>query len=199
MTVERIRDAVIAGGRAEAAEIAARAQAEHDRRMEDARRSIEEEFRRRFEDARQHAEQESVRAVLHRRAEHNMMLLEKRNAILDDLFRKAAARVAAMPDDEYLRLVGRWMAQVPADAAGEVLCAQRDAGRLAPLVRALNASRKPGAQLCLTPAERPQVGGVIFRAEKFEVDLSLDSKLVALREELAPRIADMVFPPDVSV
>ena len=199
MSVQRIREAILTEARQEADKIVADAQARLDEQIQTAARKLDEEFKRRFGRGRQDAEQESRHQIMRVRARHNQALLRRRNEILDDLFRQAAERIAGQPDEQYRELAGAWLQQLPQDTAGELLCAARDADRLAPLVEELNRSRGPDAQLTLTPGDRPELGGVVFRAERFEIDLSVDTRIAHLREELAPEVAAALFPPDVAV
>jgi len=193
MSVERIREAILKEARAEAARIEAEARARHNERIEAAKRSLEQEFQQRFESGRQRAERETERELARRRSEHSMDLLARRNAILDRLFQDAGRCLAEAPDEQYRTVVQAWMKEVPAGVAGEVLCNERDAARLRPLIDDLNAARDPDAKLRLVPGDRPHRGGVIFRTEKFEIDLSLDARLGRLREDLAPEVARMLF------
>ena len=199
MSVERIRKAILAEAREETEKIEAEARARRQKRMESARKALEEEYRRLFEQARQKAEQEAEGEVMRTRARHRLALLEKRNAILDDLFKTTAEKLAALPDEEYRAIVGNWMQQLPADTPGEVACNKRDAERLGPLIEKLNSERSGDAQLKVMPGDRPSLGGVIFRTEKFEMDLSLDSRLKRLREELTPEVAEIIFPPETAI
>ncbi len=194
MTVERIRQAILDEARAEAEEIEAEARAAHDGEFEAARRRLDQEFEQCFELGRQAAELEAHQRLMLARSRYNLALLQRRNTILNDLFRGGGDRVAELDDGEYRALVAGWVGQVPDGEGGEALCNERDAARLTPLIEELNRARPPGAQFTLVPGERPALGGVVFRAEKFEVDLSLDSRLARLREELAPEVAQMIFP-----
>jgi len=193
MSLERIRKAILDEARAEADRLESEARARRDERLAAAARELELEFKRRFEAASENARREVERRLARRRAELNMELLRERNAILDRLFRQAAARLADSPDEHYQRVVAQWMKEIPQGVAGDVLCNERDAARLSPLIEKLNASRAPEARLRLVAGDRPAMGGVIFRTEKFEIDLSLDSRLAALRVELAPQVAKMIF------
>lgn len=199
MSVERIRDAIMAEAEAEAGKIKAEAARKHDQDLAAARRRVDEEFERKFELGRQAAERESHQKLMQTRARHGMKLLERRNAILDDVFRQAGRHVAELPDEEYRAMVAEWLKQVPVDLGGDILCAQRDGARLASLIDTANAGRPAQARLSLVPGERPVLGGVVFRAERFELDLSLDTRLERLRKELAPEVAEMIFPPPPSL
>jgi len=199
MSIEPIKEAILSEARSEAERIEADARRELQEQLAAQRDSIKAESERSFQQQSRTLERDVNQGLIEARSSKRLELLRMRNSILDDLFRRAGERVAALADDDYREMVRGWMEQVPADRAGELLCNERDAGRLAPLIDELNASRPRQAQLELHPGEVPRLGGVIFRTEKFELDLSVDSRLEHLREELAPEIASMIFPPEVEL
>jgi vacuolar-type H+-ATPase subunit E/Vma4 len=104
-----------------------------------------------------------------------------------------------MSDEEHRAVMESWMRELPADTAGQVVCNERDRARLEPLVAKLNAGRPLEARLELSQQSAPLLGGVLFKTEKFEIDLSLDARLRQLREELVPEVSRIVFPADVTV
>ncbi|MBS3761840.1 MAG: hypothetical protein KGZ25_00930 [Planctomycetes bacterium] len=199
MTVERIREAVLSEAREEAEEIVREAQELHDSRLESKKKEIDRELEGRYEQKGRRAEQEQERRVMNRRSEHNLKLLQMRNSILDDLFKRAGQRVAELPDDQYRELLAEWMDEIPGGTEGKVLCREKDADRVRPLIDELNQEREADAQLELVPGDDPELGGVIFQTEKLEVDLSVKSRVNSLQEELAPEIAAEIFPEDISV
>lgn len=199
MSIEYTRRLVLREAQAEAERIESEARAKADATLSSRRREAESEYARRLERAQEEIRQECERAVMQRRAEHNLALLKRRNEILDALFEQAGQQVARLPDDQYCALVGEWLHQVPADAGGELLCGAQDRKRLAPLVRDLNAGRPAGAQLTLRAHDQPVTGGVVFRGDKFEMDLTLDARLRMLRETLAPDVARIAFSGELTV
>lgn len=193
MSVDRIKESILAEARAEAEKIVSAAQREHDEALNERKSALDAEFSRRREEARQKIEQEANRDVMQVRMGKNFEILKKRNAVLDELFEKAAEKFTQLSDDEYRSVVENWMKDIPSDMAGEVLCNEKDEQRLAKLVEKLNSKRPDGAKLELKKHDRPLRGGVIFRSEKFEVDLTLDSRLATLRSEIAPGVAEILF------
>ncbi len=198
MSLERIRQAILTKARQEAEKIESEARVRREEELAAAGRSLQEEFEHHYQRASEDAQREGERQVVHRRYERNMELLRQRNALLDELFQRAARRLADCPDGRYREVVRGWMREIPPDAAGEVLCSERDAERLAPLIEDLNRSREADARLRLVPGERPAAGGVIFRTQSFEVDLSLDSRMARSREELTSKVAEILFQKDTA-
>ncbi len=200
MSLDHIRNAVRQKAQQEAEGIEAEARRDAEQRIDAARRTIEAEFARRLEADRQAAEQAAQRDVIQRRSEHNLALLRKRNAILDDVLARAARRVAELPEDEYRAVVGRWMKdRIPPETGGVVLCSRRDMERLRPVVDALNAGRPAGARLEMAEHEKPPAAGVVLRASQFEVDLSVEVMTEQLRETLAPELSRILFPGETTV
>jgi vacuolar-type H+-ATPase subunit E/Vma4 len=199
MSVEHIREAILADAGAEAERIAAEARSRHDERLAAARAALEKEFAARLEKAKLDAETEARRRVILRRAEHNLALLKQRNDMLDALFAQAGPRLAALPDDGYRAVMEKWMRSLPADVGGELGCNERDEMRLGPVIEKLNRERPPEARLRAARHDQPLTGGVLFRAEKFEIDLSVDARVQRLREALAPEVSRIVFTGDVTV
>ena len=193
MSVDRIKEAILAEARAEAEQIVSDAQQQHDDAMSERKSALDAEYSRRREEALQRIEQEANRDVMQVRMGKNFEILKKRNAVLDDLFEKAAEKFTQLSDDDYRSVVGNWMKDLPGDMAGAVLCNEKDQKRLAPLVEKLNSDRPDNAKLELEKHDRPIRGGVIFRSEKFEVDLTLESRLAMLRSEIAPEVAGILF------
>jgi len=199
MSPERIREAILSEARREAERIEAEARARFQERLAAATEALEEEFGRRLHQARDHAQRESDRKVAHARSQHNLALLELRNRILDEVFQEAARRLANLPDEQYRQFVKGRLKEAAGSQGGELLCNRRDAARLAPVVEELNSGRPTDARLVLVPGDRPSLGGVVLRTGKFEIDLSLDTQMAQVREQLAPEIAEKLFPPDVTV
>ena len=199
MSLERIRETILSKARQEAEGVLSDARKRHEAQLAAARDSLQKEFAARLERAKQQARQECDREAAHKRSQHNLALLKLRNSILNDVFDDAAQRLLALPDDEYRQYVRLRMGDVPAELGGELLCKKSDEKRLAPLVEEMNKARPVDAQLKLIPGDTPALGGVILRTQKFELDLSLDTQLAQLRDELAPEVAKGLFPHDVTL
>ncbi len=199
MSMDRIREAVIEEAEEKAQKIESEARARCEERLEQGKEQIEQEFQQKFEEQRQKIERTCERRLIQERSKHNLALLEKRNEILDRLFEQAAERIFKLPEDEYRELIGSWIAEIPGDTSGTVICHTDDAERIRPLIDDLNAGRNENTQLEVEEGERPERGGVIFRTGKFEIDMSVERRINDLRDELAPTIAQKVFPDGLKV
>ncbi len=191
--MERIKKTIIGEAEKEAQQIGTRAREEKEENLRRGRREIEDRMQQRLEETGKELEREARRRLMQQRAKHNLQLLEKRNEILRSIFGKAAERLKELDDDDYREMLHRWAGQLPADAPGEMLCNSDEAGRIRPLIEALNEGRDHDARIELSPDDAVE-SGLVFRSPEFEVDMTISTKLNELREELTPEVARMVFP-----
>lgn len=199
MSMERIREAIIEEAEEKAREIESEARQRCEERLQRGKEDMEQEFQNKFKQERAKIERKCERRVIQERSQHNLALLEHRNEILDQLFEKATQQISNLPADEYQDLLAKWINEVPEDTSGTIVCHTDDVDRIRPLVDDLNASRSEDAQLDLKEADHPKHGGVIFQTGKFEIDMSVKTRINTLREELAPVIAEKVFPGGLKV
>ncbi|MFW6457335.1 MAG: V-type ATP synthase subunit E [Planctomycetota bacterium] len=199
MSMERIKEAIIDEAEEKAREIESEARARCEKRLQQGKEEMEEKLQSKFEQGRQKVERETERRIIQERSQHNLKLLQRRNEILNQLFEEAARQIFRLPDDEYRELLAKWMGEIPDDASGTVICHADDAGRIRPLVDDMNGKRPENAQLQLREADHPEQGGVIFQGETFEIDMSVRTRVNELREEMAPVIADRIFPGNLKV
>lgn len=199
MSMDRIKGAIIEEAEEKAREIKSEARARCEERLQQGKEEMEERLKGKFERAREKVKRDCERRVIQARSQHNLALLQQRNEILDQLFEEAAQRVFNLSDDEYRALLAKWMDEIPNDTSGTLICHTDDSGRIRPLVDDVNAERPEGAQLELEEANQPERGGVIFKGDTFEIDMSVDTRINELREKLAPVIAEDVFPGDLKV
>ncbi len=196
MSVERIKNAIIGEAEKEARQIVSQAEEERENRLETGSSGLESEFHRRFENIKKEAEQDAERKIMQKRSQHNLELLKKRNELLNSVFDKAAEQLQGLDDDAYREMLAGWADQIPSDASGEVLCNSSDVDRIEPLVKELDKNADGDISL---EAEDHIEDGMVFRAEDFEIDMTIRSKMNELREELTPEIARIVFPENIKV
>jgi len=198
MSVERIKKTIIADAEKEAKNIIASAREEVDERLEKGRREIEDDAERRFEAEKKELSRDAERKVMQKRSGHNLELLRKRNEILQSVFERAERHLKEMDDESYRRMLGGWFSQIPEDVPGRLLCSNDDVRRVEPLVEEVNKDRGADAELALAGDDSVE-SGLVFKAEGFEVDLTVKTKLNELRETLTPEVARMVFPENVKI
>jgi len=197
VTVENIKNAILADAGKEAERIREVAQKRADEKVRAAKRQLQQAFERRVREAQQHHEDLKNRAIIALRSTLSMELLSAKNAAIDEAFAEAVRRVVNLPDDGYRKLLLKWLKEAAPDGSAHLVLAERDRNAFGRwLVDEINAARPAEKAISLDedPGELGEIaGGFILRTEKYEVDRSLDSIVSKLEEEMAPEIAAELF------
>jgi len=120
-----------------------------------------------------------------------MELLEVKNRVIDSVLESAISRIQSLPDDEYLALIGKWLAKATDNLEGELFVSVADLKRIpSNFIDDLNRSRK--AKVCLSKIAVDVKGGFILKTRNYEIDYSLDTIVENLRTALIPKLNDML-------
>jgi len=127
-------------------------------------------------------------------------LAEKRK-MLDEAFDKAKDALAKMPDEEYLKLVGKWIAAAAESGDEEVIVDKNenriDESFLKQVSRQLGEGKKQELKLA---DERLDLGGggFILSTGKVRTNVSLNVLISQIRDEAEAELAGMLFGNDSS-
>jgi len=194
MTVERVRQAVMAQAEAEAAKIVAEAKAEAEARAARARQAGEaalEEARRAAEAG---AAREKARQLSRVRHEGRLRALAARNEKIDEVFRRAADALLALPDAEYMKVMESWLKALPPASGGLLRVAPRDVKRFdGAFLNRINAARDEQSRFAGVEADPAITGGFVVEAESFTANCTLARRLAELRESAAGDMAKELF------
>lgn len=177
---EQQADQILTAAKAQAEEILASAQAQAD---EIAAQSLTQ--------ARELAALEGERTLTLSRLEQRKLELSARQRVIAQAFLRALSDLEAMPVEEYMALL---VDIVGAEARGgeEIILNPRDRERIgSALIDRLNKSGPGG--FTLSDRTRDISGGVVLSRGRIEVNLSLDTALAQIREELEIEVARLLF------
>lgn len=196
MGIESLKESVLESANKEAARIVAAARESAERTLNEQRATAQAEHDRRLSLAQRAVDDEYSRRLIHVRAQHNMALLEKRNAVLASVFEQTKAIVRAWPSEVYAGVMADQLRAASANAGGAVRAHADDAAVFATILESVNAGRSSDTQLTLdTTNTLPTRGGFIFVSSTYEVDRTLDAVIADLSRDLAPQVADALFQP----
>lgn len=194
MSIEKIHKALLEEARTEADRIVRLARLRAEQGLEKARREIHEEFERRENELRARLDAERELYLVNLRTEQRQEILARKNKILNTIYERLAKRLDDMPRDDYRALMARWLANVDPGVSGEVAVNLRDRALLEEgLLEEVNRSRDESSQLRLADEPIDVRGGFVFRCDRFELDRTLDSLLMRLKEETALELAAEIF------
>lgn len=193
MSLDTIKSAVLDEARARAGAMLAEAGAEADRILAEGGAADERAGAEAIRDARLRLDRETLRELERIQYENRLRILSAKNKAIDEVFKRVADRIASLPDDEYLDLVGSWLKALPADVGGELRVSPGDGQKFAARLDALNASRQ-GSGVFTGVATDPKVsGGAVVNGPDYVVDCTIRRRLSELRETSAGDLARILF------
>ncbi len=114
-----------------------------------------------------------------------------KRAVIDRVLATAADKISALPDPEYVALIGRCVARV-ADDGAEVALGVEDADRLRPsLEKAVTAAGGSPVRLASETAAMPR--GVEVRGDRVRVEISPAAMVAAEAADLTALVASILF------
>ncbi len=152
------------------------ADAEYDLSVEEARKAGEEVVRRRLTVAD---------------LEVKKLLLSAKKQAVDEVFEESLKKLLALPKEEYTALVGSMIASA-ADDGDVVVISENDKNVLTKAVFD-KISAKIGKKLTLSDTFGNFKGGVMLLGKGVDKNLTFESELALLRDEVEPEVAKIMF------
>ncbi len=198
MSIERIRNYIIENARKEAEQIIKTAVEQFRNETEAAKLSLEKKYQEMLQADEEHLREDMKRFLGKFKSDYKMELLEVKNRVIDSVLESAISRIQSLPDDEYLALIGKWLAKATDNLEGELFVSVADLKRIpSNFIDDLNRSRK--AKVCLSKIAVDVKGGFILKTRNYEIDYSLDTIVENLRTALIPKLNDMLQLSDTEI
>jgi len=193
MTLETIRQAVLTEAKAEATRITDGAKRNAAQFLASHKAALEQEFDRLCQNKKQAIEEEYGRKLIQFKGTAGKQILDKRNALLKDLFAKAKDEILSWPPEKYAGVMGRLIAKAVGDEKGKIRVHPQEKEVFAKALAELNQGRGDAVIAIDPDAPLARRGGFIFVSEDFEVDQTLDKILSEIEHEMLPDLAAALF------
>lgn len=180
MAISDILARIQADASAEAAELAAAAQAEADRIVTQAEKAAEDARREACDSAERDAADEAATLLAGARLAARDTLLTEKRARAERVLERAREALEALPEREYLELIASHVARY-ANGGESVAIAPADAGRLGSLVSRLV---EMGVNVTPAPEPAPLEHGVLLSGDRVRLEVSPASLVEDARDEL---------------
>lgn len=196
MSIERIRNYILENAQKEAEQIIKTAEDQFQTQVEATKRSLEKQYQEMLHYEEERLKESIKNKLITLKREYKMKLLEAKNRLIDDILVRAMDRIQSFPDEDYLALIGKWMANIPDQREGELFVNTRDLKRITnTFIDDINKKRKARINLNTTAIDIK--GGFILRTGHYEIDYTLDTVLQNLRTMLAPKLGDILRLSDI--
>lgn len=192
MSIEKVEQLVLGKAREEAEALLEQAQRHAKARLEQTEARLRQHNQEELERHRRQLEEEADRELAARTTEHNRELLAQRNRLLQQVHEQAQVHVAQRPQPQYRQWLGHQLRQLTDVERGEVLCRSDDRELIGQILAELAAE---GIELKLTLAsgELGASGGLIVSCPEYDVNVTLESQLGMLWQEMLPQVAGRLF------
>src|SRR3990172_8154155 len=110
MSIERIKNYIIENAQKEAEQIIKTVGEQFRNETESARLSLEKKYQEMLQADEEHLREDMKRFLGKLKSDYKMELLEVKNRVIDSVLESAISRIQSLPDDEYLALIGKWLA-----------------------------------------------------------------------------------------
>lgn len=190
MSIEKITKSILDDAEKEAARILNAAQIAIQRKINSAREELRKNLAERLKAVEVNLEGEKAIELSNLSAGFRQQLLESKNAVIDDVFKKAMQQVTSLSDGKYLSMIEKWLQAI--NTPGQISISPKDSKRINNAFIS-RITREESSRLSLSKDFADISGGFILKTEKFEIDYSLDTITSNLRERLGPRIAKELF------
>ena len=195
--IEKISARILADAEAEAAAIRAQAEekaaqirAEYDRKLEDEQQRLTLE-------AQNEAQKQLERGQGAARMAARRQVLEKKQMLVDKVFRTAEQQLLSLPEADYTRLCAQLAAQASVTGSETLIFSEADRARVgeaaAALANELLVKAGRPAKLTLDSETRPMRGGVVLKNGLVETNCSIGTLVDGLRPELSGKVAGRLF------
>lgn len=195
--IDKITSRIIADAEAECRDVkrdsderCAAVRAENEKRAQD-------EYWRLVREGVKDTEQRVQRMDRTARLEAKKSVLNMKQEAVSRAFDLAKDKIAELPERDYVAFLAREAAEAAITGQEEVIFCERDRKSVgAKAVKAANellaAKGMPGL-LTLSDATRDMAGGLMLKQGDIEVNCTVDTLLDLTRDELAARVADVLF------
>jgi vacuolar-type H+-ATPase subunit E/Vma4 len=192
MSLEKITKSILDDAERESARILHAAQITAQRNVDSARKELRNNLADRLKAAEAEFEEKKAIEISNVDAGYRQQLLEIKNVVIGDVFKRSTQQVTSLSNEEYLSLIEKWLQTI--NTAGQISIGPKDSKRITQgFISKVNQSRTKSSSLSLSKDFVDISGGFIVKTEKFEMDYSIDTITSNLREQLGPKIAKKLF------
>lgn len=190
--LKRIRD----DGDKESGRIKKEAEEEAKRVLREAKKEAVSLKERMLQSARNSIRDEKKRILTMANLEVRKKLLERKQILIEEAFRKASSHLGHLPDEEYRKAMKKMLLETVESGEEEVIISPEEKlinpAFLNAVSAELSSKGRPG-RLKLSSERRECKGGFVLRAGRKEVNNTFDSLFRENREDLESEVAGILF------
>jgi vacuolar-type H+-ATPase subunit E/Vma4 len=194
MSLEKIRQAVLAEARTEADHIIEDADKKVSVTLHAQKERIERDSERHYNVSTQTIEDEYRRKLLQYKGILGKQILEKRNLVIGGIFEKARKTILNLSNEEYGRFMVGLINKVSGSAGGRLHIHHDERDVFLKILPEINEGRSSETKIVLDESyPLNERGGFVFIGAEYEVDQTLETMFKDIEKEMLPVIAKELF------
>lgn len=193
MSLEKVKDTVIEAAKAKAEAALAEAGKEAERLVADNKAADGRKAAETVRETKLRLERETNRELERIAYENRLEMLAAKNKAVDEVFKRVDRKLADMSDDDYVGMVGKWLAALPADVGGTLRVNPRDEEKFRSRLDALNKGRKGSGKFAKVEADQKVASGAVVDGPDYDIDCTVGRRVLDLRESGVGDLAKTLF------
>lgn len=193
MSLDNVKESVLTEARAKAEQKVREASREAERFLEAGREENERASAEAWREANLRLDRETARERERIQHENRLQVLAAKNRVIEEVFRKAKERLAALSDAEYTNMVGAWLSALPPEAGGRLRVNPADHARFAAKLDDFNRERSGSGVFTGVIADPKVPSGAVVDGPDYHIDCTMERRLNELRETAVGDLAKKLF------
>ncbi len=195
--IERIKQKILQEAQNEKEKIIDEAKREAETILQQGKIKCKEVEEQAVEKAEKQAEEERRKIISIARLEERKRLLDAKQKMIDQVFKKVEQDMASLDADVYNKLIYNMLIESAITGDEEVIICEKDSDKITPELlsqvnKALKEQGKAG-ELKLAKTKIPCLGGFILKSKDVQINNTFDALMKIQREDMEAEIAKILF------
>lgn len=195
--IERIKQKILQEAQNEKEKIIDEAKREAEAILQQGKIKCKEVEEQAVEKAEKQAEEERRKIISIARLEERKRLLDAKQKMIDQVFKKVEQDMASLDADVYNKLIYNMLIESAITGDEEVIICEKDSDKITPELlsqvnKALKEQGKAG-KLKLAKTKIPCLGGFILKSKDVQINNTFDALMKIQREDMEAEIAKILF------
>ncbi len=193
MSLENVKDTVINAAKSKADDIVGTARIEAERILSEAKAASDRKNADIIRDAKLRFERETNRELERMQYENRLEILGAKNAAITEVFKRVKDALGQMSDDDYVAMIGKWLAALPNEVGGTLRVNPGDEKKFASRLDNLNKGRSGSGKFDKVVADAKVQSGAVVDGPDYNIDCTVERRMEELREASLGELAKVLF------
>ncbi len=193
MSLDNVKTTVLEEAKKRAGKLLEDAKAEAERILSDAKAADERARAEAVREVKLRLDRDSARELERCQHDNRLHVLAAKNHAMEEVFKKVSGRLRGMGETERVEMVGKWLAELPADVGGVLKVKPEMVAAYTANLDKLNQSRTGKGRFTAVEGDPKVLSGAVLESDAYHIDCSFHRRIHELRETAAGDLAKVLF------